>query len=578
MASFPLKWKKNEYTVNIDATTTPLTLMQQVEQLTGVPVDNQKLMAKKGWKGVLAIDTKLKVKPGKTTLSLMGSITATIAATTTRSPSTVVKFEEDISPQEKAAYEKQQYDTALLHSEGNIPAMQLSPVNDARNDGKAISYRYNYFCTGLPQKRIETLLVQKRTAGGNRLLGELVMTLGVELGKAFTTCVSVFPSGVVLSGRDDGRLQLWQHGERIAEMHQGDPAYPSPVTCSASVGDQLATGGSGIIRLWDDRGSCISAMRAPQGTNPRKIVSIGIEGEFAVLFSQATPFDPNSFRLPPQNEAQLQRRDAAIQERRRQIERFTTIACGVTLIGRMGGGGNVTLYPWETRIGGSAPAATSLAYLKTVEVLFVGDSEGGLRSWRHQHRNGNWAAGKLLQLVDRSSNNSMGISIIALEILDQNHHPGVLAVSTAPFAKDGLFAELPPGRLSTQHEATFLTVTQSSDQHSSFGSVVLIDVIQSSIQVVLQGHTDLIPVVLSLPNGGLLTGGGKNDATVKVWDKDLLTSNEDVTILVNTSAASAQHLAEPGYIFDACVLKDLKEGEEGFGLACARYNVVQLCL
>ena len=205
MASFPLKWKKNEYTVNIDATTTPLTLMQQVEQLTGVPVDNQKLMAKKGWKGVLAIDTKLKVKPGKTTLSLMGSITATIAATTTRSPSTVVKFEEDISPQEKAAYEKQQYDTALLHSEGNIPAMQLSPVNDARNDGKAISYRYNYFCTGLPQKRIETLLVQKRTAGGNRLLGELVMTLGVELGKAFTTCVSVFPSGVVLSGRDDGR-------------------------------------------------------------------------------------------------------------------------------------------------------------------------------------------------------------------------------------------------------------------------------------------------------------------------------------------------------------------------------------
>ena len=56
--------------------------MIQVESLTGVPIANQKLMAKKGWKGVLSPTTKLKVKPGKTTLNLMGTAKDTITAIT----------------------------------------------------------------------------------------------------------------------------------------------------------------------------------------------------------------------------------------------------------------------------------------------------------------------------------------------------------------------------------------------------------------------------------------------------------------------------------------------------------------
>ena len=65
MSTFAMKWGKKDYEVTIDGTTSPAALMQQVEQLTGVPVGNQKIMAKKGWKGVLSNDTKLKVKPGK---------------------------------------------------------------------------------------------------------------------------------------------------------------------------------------------------------------------------------------------------------------------------------------------------------------------------------------------------------------------------------------------------------------------------------------------------------------------------------------------------------------------------------
>tara|TARA_B100000780_G_scaffold191390_1_gene134795 strand:+ start:40 stop:987 length:948 start_codon:yes stop_codon:yes gene_type:complete len=96
MSSFALKWGKESYQVTIDSTTTPASLMTQVESLTGVPVANQKLMAKKGWKGVLSSTTKLKVKPGKTTLNLMGTATATITATTEASSKKSV-FVEDMS-------------------------------------------------------------------------------------------------------------------------------------------------------------------------------------------------------------------------------------------------------------------------------------------------------------------------------------------------------------------------------------------------------------------------------------------------------------------------------------------------
>ena len=90
-----MKWGKKDYEVTIDGTTSPAALMQQVEQLTGVPVGNQKIMAKKGWKGVLSNDTKLKVKPGKTSLTLMGSTTDTISPV--QAGPSMVTFVEDMS-------------------------------------------------------------------------------------------------------------------------------------------------------------------------------------------------------------------------------------------------------------------------------------------------------------------------------------------------------------------------------------------------------------------------------------------------------------------------------------------------
>ena len=606
MTSYVLKWGKESYQVTIDSTTTPTSLMTQVEQLTCVKIANQKILSKKGWKGVLSSTTKLKVKPGKTTLSLMGSVDSTLKETT--STNTSITFAEDITPEEKMQFEKEQLDAALIDAEGNIPSVQLNPINNARQDGKAISYKYNYFVTGLPQQRIEFLLKQQRESNNNTLIGESIMTCGAELGKAFTTSVAVFPNGTLLSARDDGRIQLWRHGERINEMNQGDPKYPSPVTCVAVLGNFIGTGGSGVIKLWNDQGECMQAMRAPEGTNARSIVAISVgdpqDLSFAVSFTQARPFDPNEFRLEPQNEAQEQRRAVALENRRRQQERFEHIARGISVITPHG---NQTLYPWENRIMdivAGHPPVYDLAFEQTRKTVWVGDAEGSLRGWKYQG-NRTWKRDELIQLTvsgsdENGTNSSIGVSIIRIEPLDVKHHQGIFAVSVAQFSREQ-FSHLPPGRI-TPGQSDILTFPMPLDVQ---GCVVLVNVAKKTVQMVLNGHTDLVAVLRSLPNGDLLTAGGKKDATLKVWKKSMLgscdsdstsieerqlqralllsqgidvSSEENSSSIISLPGNSAQVLDEPGYVFDVCVLPDLQEGSELFCLGCARYNVVKVCL
>ena len=74
-------------------------------------------------------------------------------------------------------------------------------------------YRYNYFVTGLPQRRIESLLRARRERDGV-LGGELAMTMGAELGSAFLTTVGVLSNGTLVSGREDGNFQMWRNGKR----------------------------------------------------------------------------------------------------------------------------------------------------------------------------------------------------------------------------------------------------------------------------------------------------------------------------------------------------------------------------
>ena len=81
-SQYPLKWGQLSYQVTIEPSTTAAVLMVQIQHLTGVLVKDQKITAKRGWKGILSSSgttttTKQswhdKVKPGKTTLNLIGT-------------------------------------------------------------------------------------------------------------------------------------------------------------------------------------------------------------------------------------------------------------------------------------------------------------------------------------------------------------------------------------------------------------------------------------------------------------------------------------------------------------------------
>ena len=640
--------------VTIDpATTTSQSLMEQVEALTGVQISNQKLMSKKGWKGVLSHKTKLsKVKVGKTTLSLMGSASGTVAAAA--AGGNTVTFQEDVTPEERAALAKQVNDQALALAESNIPALQLPPGDGGRDDKKAIMYRYNYLVTGLPQRRIEFLLKQQREthSSSSALLGECAMTLGAELGKAFIMFVGVFLDGTLVSARDDGRIQFWRHGERVCEVFQDNTNQQptSPVTCLSIVENFCCTGGAGVIKMWNSNGECLQVLQGPPGTDPRNIVSTrGMS--LAATFTQARGFDPHEFRLPPQNVDQERRRELAIEERRRQVHRYEHLARGVTVVSEKGL--VASLFPWEIRLGGEHPPATSLAFVPSLTssnqasdggfsggVLWVGDAEGCLRSWnkREEGRTGgggdhSWTPGVLLQLGSvAGTDDGTGMSILGLETLHSKYQPNMLALSVVPFARMD-FSGLPPGRFHPHNSpATIIStcLSESPFAVSLLGPavVLLVDVSSAAIQAVLVGHTDVVTSLVSLPNGDLLTGGGKNDATLKVWTKKVMSgegggerereedededededallerallisqglemvgeeklnrsevssSNKscDLRPLVLSSESNARNLDEPGYVFDVCVLRDLKPESECFALGCARYNVVKICL
>ena len=645
MSSFVLKWGKKEYVVTIDpATTTSQSLMEQVEELTGVQISNQKIMSKKGWKGVLSHKTKLsKVKVGKTTLSLMGSASGTIAADVAAAAAgaTTVTFQEDVTPEERAALAKQVNDQALALAESNIPALQLPPGDGGRDDKKAIMYRYNYLVTGLPQRRIEVLLKQQRETHSSALLGECAMTLGAELGKAFIMFVGAFLDGTLVSARDDGRIQFWRHGERVCEVLQDNSNQQptSPVTCLSIVENFCCTGGAGVIKMWNSNGECVQVLQGPPGTDPRNIVATG-GISLASTFTQARGFDPHEFRLPPQNVDQERRRELAIEERRRQMHRYEHLARGVTVVSETG---TVTsLFPWEIRVGGEPPPATSLAFVPSLTsssqasdggVLWVGDAEGCLRSWNKREGRGtggggdhSWTPGVLLQLGSvAGTDDGTGMSILGLETLHSKYQPNMLAASVVPFARIIDFSGLPPGRFHPHNSPAKIISTCLSESPfavSLLGPavVLLVDVSSASIQAVLVGHTDVVTSLVSLPNGDLLTGGGKNDATLKVWTKNVMSgegdgegeddedallerallmsqglemvgeeksnrsevssnkSSCDLRPLVLSSESNARNLDEPGYVFDVCVLRDLKPESECFALGCARYNVVKICL
>jgi WD40 repeat protein len=72
---------------------------------------------------------------------------------------------------------------------------------------------------------------------------------------------------------------------------------------------------------------------------------------------------------------------------------------------------------------------------------------------------------------------------------------------------------------------------------------------------VLNGHKDVVQCICELPNGDLLTGGGKLDATLQLWKQE-----QDITV----QTESAKTLSDVGYVFSLATLPDAKAGSNRF--------------
>lgn len=92
-----LKWGKDTFEVAADTGKTGLELKQTIKDLTGVPVERQKLMAKGAWPATLKDDASLSgLKEGHAVM-LMGT-----AETVPVMPAAAITFVEDMSAEEKA--------------------------------------------------------------------------------------------------------------------------------------------------------------------------------------------------------------------------------------------------------------------------------------------------------------------------------------------------------------------------------------------------------------------------------------------------------------------------------------------
>ena len=116
-------------------------------------------------------------------------------------------------------------------------------------------------------------------------------------------------------------------------------------------------------------------------------------------------------------------------------------------------------------------------------------------------------------------------------------------------------------------------------------AVFFIDMNNNVVKAVFDAHRDVVNCICPLPDGGLLTAGGKMDATVRLWEPENVTmalqnmkseddENEDVPTFED-----CRILKEPGYVFDLKVLPESNlKSSNVYAIAGARYNVIKIVI
>ena len=298
-----------------------------------------------------------------------------------------------------------------------------------------------------------------------------------------------------------------------------------------------------------------------------------------IAYAVGVAFDPNAFRLVPQNEEQRHRRDAAMAQQQAQADVFGRLATRVNLVELRPitpwAGTGMVLEPLTGRA--AAVMAVTVMDRPTLNELVAADAAGGIALWRRSDQAGAWGRAGQLQL---SGDDGVGVSIIDVEALAEQ--PGVLAASVAP-------CDTPFGAAAPSGDEIGTAVLRiPSSACGAAGGVALVNVASQTLLAVLVGHADIVRCLCATPDGDIITGGGKKDAKVRVWHRSqwepspapagggAMAPAGASTALVLTDAA--QTLKEPGYSFALTVLPDAKPGSKHYALASGRYNLVQICL
>jgi len=573
-----IKHGKQRYSTTIQPRSSGHSLKVQVESLTGVPIHRQKLLCKNAWKGQLKDNDTIQPN-GKSSIviSLIGNADVLVEKPIEERPI----FSEDLTPEELWKATRPQHMDTKEEDIVDIIALQKE-VGFERDDGKAGMYQYNRLVSGLPQHQINDMLVCRKkqsdtsntnevddTAANNKtdeLTGEVAMTMGMELRKGYVNSLAVLPNGTIVSGLDDGHVQLWRRGELVKDLkHPSAKVEHVLVFASSSTNHNapsFVTAGDGCICMWSVDGQQLTRFGSYPGTSPSSIaigrISNGQGGYITYLACSSKitrQIDPHKFRLVPQNEAERQRRRAAEAQEQMIQDELNSVSKNIRVFFyNEDDQSNSTAVRQDVITPDSTEDSAPITNLLDMNGRLVcGDANGGIRI--HE-----WVTESNSNRRQIAHMQFRGSSIACLAMVQENQ----LAVSIQPREDTGMLPS-----------ATPLQTTRPR-------GVFILDTKQATVKAGLDAHKDIVQCICPLPNGGIITAGGRMDATCRFWNSVDISNaiqattdesnEEEVKVLID-----APVLKEPGYVFDLKVLPD-SNGSNVYGIAAARYNVIKIVI
>ena len=572
-----IKWGKQTLNLPIQQGTSGADLKQKLYTLTNVPPTRQKILCPKLWKGALKDTHVIDISPqSNAKITLIGTTDKLVEKSMDERP----VFVEDLTREELWKLEQSANNEGGDNGDDpiiDIVALQKEYGMD-RDDGKMEMYEYNRLTTGLPQQQINDMLLRRmekrdeeslgESHNNNELQGELAMTMGLQLRRAYVNALAVLDDGTLVSGLDDGHVQMWRRGEMVKDArHTGGCVDEIVVLPSSSQhsGPVLATAGDGTICIWSQEYRHLATLPCFPGTTVSSMTvgrALQEDGEGSIMYLAACfritrQTDPNQFRLLPQNQMERRRREAAemqeqmIQRQLLDVARRVKVWVYDESQSRNGttAFNEELIFPHAANIADRVPNVTNVA---CVAGKLVCSDELGLHVF-DSTRDGRFQ--KKLGLQFQHS-----CDVHCIESLQDDTS---MAISISRKSTE---------QISDTSSAVRFPIPTAR-------GVYIVNLETATITTVLDGHRDKVTCICPLPDGSLLTAGGKFDATVQLWQSEILaeaTKKQDEHDKLKIVTDSKQ-MKNPGYVFDLKVLSD-KNGSGVFAIAAIRYNRITVLI